>query len=326
MRVDEAVKRLGDKLDIGVVTKKENIFYLTGFFPTAFAVLVLGDSIHLAVSAMDAELTKDVDIEVRVVKSFKKDLNLKGRVGIEKKHSTVSFVEEFLKGCKLYNIDFIDKMRQIKDRSELNLLKKAIKVSREVLENIDLFGRTEKEVAAQIGYKISQIAEVAFDPIIAAGMNSAIPHHAPTDKVIKEQDQVIVDFGSRVDHYNCDVTRTFLKNPNAKFKDIYHAVRQAQREAIKKLKGGTKAVECDATVRSVLGEYGYEKYFIHSTGHGVGLDVHEPPRISNESNDTLKNGMVVTIEPGIYIPGWGGVRKEDMVLVGKKPEVLTNYP
>jgi Xaa-Pro aminopeptidase len=122
------------------------------------------------------------------------------------------------------------------------------------------------------------------------------------------------------------MTRTFSKNPNAKFKEIYRATRQAQKEGIKKVQSGTKAVECDAALRYVLREYGYEEYFVHSTGHGIGLDVHEPPQISNKSNDTLKNGMVVTVEPGIYIPGWGGVRIEDMVLVGKKPEVLTNYP
>ncbi len=122
------------------------------------------------------------------------------------------------------------------------------------------------------------------------------------------------------------MSRTFSATPDEKFKEVYQAVAEAQSEAIKHLRPGISAKECDTAVRGVLREYGFEKYFIHSTGHGVGLEVHESPRISKDSEDVFKEGMVLCIEPGVYIPGWGGVRIEDVVLVGKKPKVLTSFP
>jgi Xaa-Pro aminopeptidase len=326
MRLQRAVEKMDSSFDYGIVLKKENIFYLTGFFPTAFAVLVLGDEPYLAVSEMDAVLAENLDIEVRVVKSFKKGLEFKGKVGIEKRHTTVSFVEEFLGGCKLFDIKFIDEMRAVKDKGELDLIKKAVQITEDVLENLTILGVSEREAAAELAHTLNTVAASAFDPIVASGMNSAVPHHTPSDRLIESSDSVLVDLGAREDHYNCDITRTFSTVPDEKFKEVYQAVVEAQNEGIKHLRPGTSARECDSAVRGVLGEYGFEEYFIHSAGHGVGIDVHEAPRISKDSNDTLKDGMVVCIEPGVYIPGWGGVRIEDVVRVEKNPKILTSFP
>lgn len=326
MRLERAAKFIDPSVDTGIVLKPENIFYLTGFFPTAFAVLVLGDMPYLAVSEMDAALASDVDAEVRVVKSFKSELEFAGKVGVEKRHTTVSFVEEFLKGCELVDLKFIDEMRQVKDNREVELIKKAIRVTEDVLKSLSLQGLSEMEAAAEIAFNLNKLAKSAFNPIVASGPNSAVPHHTPGRDLISGSEPVIVDIGAQVGYYNCDMTRTFSAAPDEKFKEVYQAVLEAQREGIKHLRPGADAKDCDRAVRGALAEYGYDKYFIHSSGHGVGLEVHEALRISKESEDVLKDDMVVCIEPGVYIPGWGGVRIEDVVVVGRRPKVLTSFP
>jgi len=326
MRLEKAKSLMDSRVDAGVVLKPENIFYLTGFYPTAFAVLVLGESPYLAVSEMDAALAKPTGIEIKVVKSFKSELKFKGRVGIEKQHTTVGFAEKFLNGCDIFDLKFIDEMRQVKDKTELELIKKAIAVTENVLEDFTVKEITERNASAQITYDLNKTAKTAFSPIVATGLNSAVPHHTPTETVISESSPLIVDLGARVGNYNCDMTRTFSTHADEKFREVYRAVCEAQLEGIKHLQPGASAKDCDKAVRKVLSKYGFEKYFIHSTGHGVGLDVHEAPRVSQNSSDVFKEGMVVCIEPGVYIPGWGGVRIEDMVLIGKKPQILTSFP
>jgi Xaa-Pro dipeptidase len=326
MRLKEAMNRLDPALDYGIIIKRENIFYLTGFFPTTMAVLVLTDKPYLAISEMDASIARDVDLEVRAIKNFKKELKLKGRVGVEKKNTTIGFAEKFLKGCEIEDISFIEEMRQIKDSYEVKLIGEAIKIAEDVLRYIKFVGRTEKEVSAEIGHKVSRNGKIAFEPIVASGKNSAVPHHTSTGKVIKKTDGLIVDLGVMFEHYNCDMTRTFTKDPSKRFKRVYEAVIEAQRVGIRQMSPGSRVGDCDEAVRGVLRKYGYEDYFVHSTGHGLGLEVHEAPRISKESDDVFREGMVVTVEPGVYIPGWGGVRIEDVVLVGKRPKTLTRFP
>jgi Xaa-Pro dipeptidase len=327
MRLKRAMERLHPALDYGIVLKRENIYYLTGFFPTTMAVLVLTDEPYLAISEMDSSIAEDVDLEVRVIKSFKKELKLfKGRVGVEKRSTTIGFTEKFLKGCEIEDLTFIEEMRQIKDPIELKLIKEAIKIAEDVLRDIKFEGMREREVSARIGFEVSRMGKIAFEPIVAAGKNSAVPHHTSAEKVIKRTDNVITDLGARFEHYNSDMTRTFSKDPTKKFKEVYEGVIEAQREGIRHLTPGSRAGDCDEVVRSVLREYGFEEYFVHSTGHGIGLEVHEAPGISRESDVVFREGMVVTVEPGVYIPEWGGVRIEDIVIVGKKPKILTRFP
>ncbi len=211
-----------------------------------------------------------------------------------------------------------------KDAGEIKYIEKAVEISEKVLRDLKMGGRTEKEIAAQISHELNKRAGAAFDPIVASGKNAAVPHHTPTGKLTQQFDCVILDFGARVNHYNCDLTRTFNKRPSKKFREAYQAVVEAQRKGIKHLTPGGLVKECDEAVRSVLRDHGFEENFLHSSGHGIGLEVHEPPRISNESEEKFKRGMVVTVEPGVYIKGWGGIRIEDVVQIGRRPKVLTS--
>lgn len=325
MRWKKALEELADTLDYSVFTKKESIFYLTGFWPTTTAAVVLGRESYLAVSEMDAGLTENTAIEVRILKSFKKELKVKGTVGVEKRHTPLAFVEEFLKGCKLEDVKVVERMRPIKDREELSHIIRSIELTENVLKVVEMTGVTEKELARQLVCGILREGEAAFDPIVATGKSSAVPHHTPTDNPIMDAGPTIVDFGSRIEHYNCDMTRTFAAEKSDRFVEVYSAVAQAQKAGIESIKPGEPVKVCDQAVRDVLREYKLEDYFIHSSGHGVGLEVHEAPRISRDSEEVFREGMVVSVEPGVYIPGWGGIRIEDMVHVKKNSSVLTSY-
>ncbi|MBI5747674.1 MAG: aminopeptidase P family protein, partial [Nitrospinae bacterium] len=186
----------------------------------------------------------------------------------------------------------------------------------------------ENEIAIEMEYQLrKEGAEgIPFDIIVASGERGALPHGIASDKIIKDGELVILDFGSRYMGYNSDCTRTLsVGRLDERQKDIYSIVLDAQREAIKSIKPGLKASEIDSKARQFIIEKGYGENFGHSTGHGVGLEVHENPRIAEGQDDIIKEGMVFTVEPGIYIHGWGGVRIEDMVLVTKEGcEVLTS--
>ncbi len=325
MRWKKALERLGDTLDYSVFTKKESIYYLTGFWPTTLAALVLGRESYLAVSEMDAALADKAPIEVRVLKSFKKQLELKGRVGVEKRHTTLGFADEFLKGCELQDVKVVESMRQVKDSRELSRIKRCIQLAEKVLCEVEKTGVTEKELARQMVCGILQEGGVAFDPIVASGKSSAVPHHTPSDNPISDAGPTIIDLGARIGHYNCDMTRTFGTEKSDRFVEIYSAVAEAQKAGIESIKPGVPVKICDQAVRGVLRERGLEDYFIHSSGHGVGLEVHEAPRISRDSEEVFREGMVVSVEPGVYIPGWGGIRIEDMVYVDKSSKILTTY-
>jgi len=166
--------------------------------------------------------------------------------------------------------------------------------------------------------KMNGAEKPAFDTIISSGYRSALPHGVASDKRIERGDLVVIDLGALYRHYNSDITRTIVVGkPSEKQKEIYEIVLEAQKSAVEKAKPGMTAKELDSIARNIIAEYGYGDYFIHSLGHGVGLEIHEPPRISQYDETVLKEGMVITIEPGIYIPKLGGVRIEDTVVITK---------
>lgn len=208
---------------------------------------------------------------------------------------------------------------------------KAIKIAEEVFRKLRLLpGTTEKEVARWIRreLKLNGAEREAFRIIVASGVRSVKPHAFATNKRLRIGEIVMIDFGALHQGYRSDITRTyFLGKPTPKQRKIYRLVLKAQKAAIKKVKAGILARAVDRAARSVIERAGFGKNFIHSTGHGVGRKVHEPPRISRKSEERLKAGQVITIEPGIYIRGWGGIRIEDMVRVTRTGcKILTRVP
>jgi Xaa-Pro aminopeptidase len=187
-------------------------------------------------------------------------------------------------------------------------------------------GQEEKDIAGQIKDLLKKFgAKPAFRIIVASGKRSAKPHGYATNKRIRRGDLVVIDFGALYNEYRSDVTRTVVVGkPSQKQRKIYRIVREAQERAIRKVGAGVPCCDVDRAARGYIERKGYGKYFINSTGHGVGKKVHQVPKISKRNRRKLKAGMVVTIEPGIYIKGWGGVRLEDMVLVTRRGcKVLT---
>jgi Xaa-Pro aminopeptidase len=221
-------------------------------------------------------------------------------------------------------------MREVKDADEIRVMEaSAALMSRILSEIIDTLkpGTTERKVAWQIENLAREggAEGLAFPSIVASGPNSALPHAVPTDRKIRTREPITFDVGVKLDSYCCDMTRTvFIGGATPKFKRIYGTVRRAQLAALENIRPGVKSILPDSTARDLIRDAGFGDFFGHSLGHGVGLATHERPRLGPEKPVTLKEGMVVTDEPGIYIPGEGGVRLEEMVVIEKKgARVLT---
>ncbi len=215
----------------------------------------------------------------------------------------------------------ISKLRIVKSRDEIDLLKEAAKIADRVLEEVtakELRGMTERKLARLIGNMIVELGaeRFSFDPIVASGPNGANPHHTPGDREIRDGDILIIDFGARLKGYCSDITRTFaIGQPSKEARYVYEIVQEAQEAAFQAVKEGIKAREIDSVARGIITSKGYGEYFTHRTGHGLGLDIHEEPYIAPNSETELREGMVFTIEPGIYLEGKFGVRIEDDVAV-----------
>jgi len=228
---------------------------------------------------------------------------------------------------------FIQELRKVKDEKEIRLMRKAGELTSEgmrVAYETVTAGMREYEVAAEIEYVMRKKGSsgTAFETIVASGACSAFPHGGCSDRIIREGDLVVVDVGATYKFYRSDMTRTLVAGkPSEKQKKLYQTAKTAQEKAFEALKPNAKAKGVDAAGRKIIADAGYGEYFVHSLGHGVGLEVHEPPTLSPESKDTLATGNVVTVEPGIYLVGYGGIRIEDTVLVQRNgAEKLTNGP
>ncbi|MFP3974862.1 MAG: aminopeptidase P family protein [Chloroflexota bacterium] len=224
----------------------------------------------------------------------------------------------------------VESLRAIKDKEELDSMRKAAALAdtaEEHARSVLRRGMTEKELAWGLERFMREKGSesIPFDIIVASGPNSALPHAQPSERPIQEGEPVVIDLGARVNGYCSDMTRTiWVDEPNDMLKTIYNIVYEAQRAAIKGVRAGMSADEADRLARNVITDAGYGEAFGHSLGHGVGLDPHEQPRLGPNSQDTLADGMVFTIEPGVYVEGWGGVRIEDMILLEEgKPQSLT---
>jgi Xaa-Pro dipeptidase len=228
---------------------------------------------------------------------------------------------------------FIRELRKVKDKKEIALMRKAAELTSEgmrVAYETVAPGVREYEVAAEIEYAMRKqgCSGTAFETIVASGVCSAFPHGGCSDREIREGDLVVVDVGAAYGFYRSDMTRTLAAGkPSAKQKNLYEIVKKAQEKAFEAMKPNVKAADVDVAARQLIADAGYGEYFVHSLGHGVGLEVHEPPTLSPDSKDVLAAGNVVTVEPGIYLVGYGGIRVEDTVLVHKNgAEKLTHGP
>jgi Xaa-Pro aminopeptidase len=224
----------------------------------------------------------------------------------------------------------VERLREIKDKSEADAMKKSADIMSEIMDEVFRTlkkGKTEKQVAREIELLAGEAGAdgLSFPSIVASGPNGALPHAVPTDRRIGLKEPVVFDVGLRLNGYCCDMTRTiFLDKPGPEFRKIYKTVREAQLAALEHVRPGVMSTEPDSIARDIIRDAGFGEYFGHSLGHGVGLAVHEAPRLAPKNPVELKKGMVVTVEPGIYIPGKGGVRLEEMVFIDDDgPRILT---
>jgi Xaa-Pro aminopeptidase len=324
----------------------ENIRYLCGFTGSDGAfVTTQKESFFLT----DSRYWTQADEEVKGAQiiHYKKKMEGISSLLFDLKLREIGFESAFLpfsayqflagrlaSGARLLPLeDQLKNLRAVKDAHELSLIRRAIDISSNAFSHITGIlkeGAVEREVALEMesAMKRSGADAIGFDIIIASGKRSALPHGKAGNKRIEKGDFVLVDFGSGFQGYHSDQTRTVVcGHPSREQQKIYQIVKEAHDRAIEKVKPGIPLGEVDGAARDHIRNQGYGEYFGHGTGHGIGLAVHEDPAVNSENKGLLQEGMVFTTEPGIYIPDWGGVRIEDMVLVTPHGvEVLTHLP
>ncbi|HUI83618.1 MAG TPA: Xaa-Pro peptidase family protein [Candidatus Binatia bacterium] len=331
-------------LDGFLVTQPANVRYLCGFTGSAGLLLFLGGKRFFLTDGRYTQQARDEVQGPRVVVAKGPLLQTAARqigqlrtaaIGFEADHTTVAQMSEMRKLVqrKIFwkaTSGLVMRQRMIKDAEELNLLREAVSmgaaVYREALKAIRP-GVRESEVAGRLEFAARRAGAdgMAFDTIVAAGRRSALPHGRASSQPIPRRGFVVIDSGVILRGYCSDLTRTVhLGGASREERKWYEAVLEAQLEAIAAAKPGKMAGEVDQAARRVLRQARLDRYFTHSTGHGVGLEIHEPPRLGKSQEEPLQAGMVVTIEPGIYLPGRGGIRIEDMVVITARGcQVLT---
>ncbi len=346
MRVEklaELMKKRG--FDGALISPGSNFYYLTGIRiheagerPTLLAVNPEGDFRILAPSLYENVIQnapvmfwRDGENPYAKLATIAHELGISdGKVLIENT-MRADWLIELSRTIRMNPYPLSLVMRELrirKDRDEIRLMEKAAKVVDDVFEEIlswDLVGMKERELALRIEIEIRERSDgISFEPIVASGENGANPHHEPSERKLGKGDMVILDYGAKWKGYCSDITRTIaLGEPDERLIRIYEVVWEAQERAFQAVREGIQAGEIDAIARKTIEEAGYGKYFTHRTGHGLGLDVHEEPYIGPGEETVLENDMTFTIEPGIYVPGLGGVRIEDDVVVERRGRKLT---
>jgi len=330
-RIDKVIRKcLKNNLNGIYITNITNVRYLTGFSGSAGSVLILEDQSYFFTDGRYTEQVKDQVKNCKIhivggshIEGIEKNNLLRSgmKIGFESDHMTFSSFK-VLKN-KLSQVaweatsNIVELIAAVKDADEVDSLKTAIEITDVVFDEIIPIikeGITENEIAAQISYKFKQNGAEgdSYDPIVASGWRSALPHATPTNKALEKGDFVVMDFGALYNGYHADMTRTVVIGPPTdKHKEIYNIVLESQLAGIKIAKAGITGADVDDACRTIIDKAGYREYFNHSTGHGIGLEVHTHPRISSINKEPLLENYVVTIEPGIYLPKWGGVRIED---------------
>jgi Xaa-Pro aminopeptidase len=345
-RLRRALKQ--HSVQAGLITNPVNVRYLTGF--TGDSSYLLLDQRHellLSDTRFAAQIAEECpgwDVEIRDASLTIDQLAIKAvekwrprSLMVESDHLTKSSYDLLVAGFKSTKVQdstsLVAALRAIKDRTEIAAIRRSIKVAedafRAICAQLDA-NQTERDVAARLEYEIRTMGGegCSFPPIVGVGARAALPHGRPGDTKIGASAMVLMDWGATVCGYMSDLTRVISTGKiSPKFQRIYSIVRRAQQAAIGRIRPGAKLKTVDAAARSIIADEGFGKYFGHGLGHGFGLEIHELPRLSPAGEGTLEAGMVVTVEPGIYLPGWGGIRIEDDVLVTRDGhEVLTTLP
>lgn len=333
----------GKKLDAFLVTDMTNVRYLTGFTGSSGYLFITGKGNILVTDFrykdQSAQEVKGWDIliekgdRVRTIRTLARKSKIR-KLGFESSVAYEFYDSLFRAGLNIEAVErLIEQLRLIKTGPEINSIRKAAYRAERAFLEVKPFvrlGVSEQSIALRLDERLKKngCSRIPFEIIVASGSNSAMPHARPTEKKLNMGDLVIVDWGAEADGYFSDMTRTLLirggRNMSKK-KEIYEIVRKANRTAISAVSPGAGTSRVDKAARDVIKRAGYTEFFGHGTGHGVGLQVHEAPRISWNKSERIRENMVFTIEPGIYLPGLGGVRIEDIVVVGdKKAIVLTS--
>ena len=332
MNIDFLLNKMYENnMEVGIFLKNENIKYITGFYPTSFGLVILKEDPVLLVSKMDKfEAEKISNIPVEIFNGYKHIKTILNSINPNKIHleesTPIGICKKLSGNWKLSISNFIENLRTIKRDDEISNIIKSARIAESAVKDLDYIGNSELGVMAQLNYNMHSLGswKEAFDTIVASGINSSLPHAIPSETIINEG-VMLIDWGAKYNNYCSDMTRTRVESE--KEEEIRDIVIEAKNVGINSICEGISVAEVDMAVREVISEYGYGNNFIHTTGHGVGLEIHENPNIYFEQNSTLEKNMVITVEPGIYLENGFGVRIEDMVLVKKnKAKVLTKLP
>ncbi|MFE3447929.1 M24 family metallopeptidase [Nonomuraea sp. NPDC059194] len=306
-------------VDAILVTKPVNVRYLTGLDSSNAAVLVRADgTAKLATDSRYIEMARELGIETVEAPDVTGELAAPG-VGIEAAHMTVAVFNKLGEGIVPLE-PLVERLRVVKDDTEIELLRTACAISDQAFADICPKirpGVTEREIARVLEARMVELGadKPAFDSIVASGENGSIPHHSPTDRELRAGDLVTLDFGALYGGYHADMTRTVAIGAIADWqREIYDLVREAQRAGRRALRPGAEAAQIDAASRSVIERAGHAEHFRHGLGHGVGLEIHEEPFLGPSRTGRLEDRVPITVEPGVYLQGRGGVRIEDTLV------------
>lgn len=322
------------KLDALLVAFSPNLRYLSGFTGSNGNLLVMPDRVILFTDPRyQIQAGQEVNCAVKIaagplavdIAAAIKRLRLR-RIGYEPARMTCDLLESLngrlpMRATLTPVSGWIEQMRTIKSPAEIERIRRSVETNSHAFEHTVKRvrpGMKESDLAAELEYRMRKLGaeKPSFETIVAGGTRGALPHAQPTAAPLREGQLVVVDMGTFQEGYASDMTRMlFLGAPGSKVKRTYRAVLEAQLAAIDAVKAGVSTAHVDAQARKVLRGYGLDKAFVHSTGHGLGLEIHEPPRIGKRDKTQLQAGMAVTIEPGVYLEGFGGIRIEDTVVV-----------
>ncbi|UJF28329.1 Xaa-Pro peptidase family protein [Planococcus sp. 107-1] len=326
-----------------LVTSSYNLRYITNFTGSAGLALVTKEQAFFITDFRYTEQASEQVTEFKVVQAKTNLLEEAAEKAKELGIESLAFEQDYVTyssylqyqekmGSALKPVSgLIEKIRMIKTPEEVGILKAAAKIADDAFEHICGFikaGQTELEISNELEFFMRKqgATSSSFDTIVASGLRSALPHGVATDKIVEQGDMITLDYGALYNGYISDITRTVaVGEPSEKMKEIYQIVLDAQVLGVEKIGPGMTGIEADAIARDYIKSKGYGEAFGHSTGHGIGLEVHEGPGLSFKSQTVLEPGMAVTVEPGIYLPGIGGVRIEDDILITESGNVrLTN--